>query len=177
MIKIFLPVLIFILLISGCSKENKNSSSEIKIEQQNPAPQKPVDEASGEIKIEPDPKINTDTSTTEPIADHHSKSPQVPKEENLTLNSKQTSKYIGKNATVTGYIADVFKNEKVAYLNFDAKFPKNTCAAVIFKDDFGKFGDVKKFKNKTITVSGIISEYNGKPQIILKSSSQVKITD
>jgi len=48
---------------------------------------------------------------------------------------------------------------------------------VIFKDEFSKFGDLNRFRDKTVEVSGIISEYKGKPQIILKSPSQVKIVN
>lgn len=175
MIKNFLLVIIVSLIFLGCSKENKNPSSEIKIEQQNP-PQKETPQQN--IKEEVKSETNTEAPLqTDKQSDKQSQQQQTQKEEAISLKAKQTGKYIGKNAVVTGYIADVYKNEKVAYLNFDGKFPKNTCAAVIFKDDFGKFGDVKRFKNKNVTVSGIISEYNGKPQIILKSTSQVKITD
>jgi hypothetical protein len=170
MSKVFLYILFFAFLITGCSKENKNPSGDIKIEQQNSPPK---DIKREELKNE----IKSDAKAEEQIQ-QDKQSPQTQqKQETVSLKAKQTSKYIGKNAIVTGYIADVYKNEKVAYLNFDGKFPKNTCAAVIFKDDFAKFGDVNRFKNKNVEVSGIISEYNGKPQIILKSTSQVKITN
>ncbi len=169
MIKNFSVVLICVFLIAGCSKENKNPSGDIKIEQQNP----PVKEAPAPISKE---EVKTELKSDEQVQDKQVPQ-QTQKPEAVSLKAKQTAKYIGKNAVVTGYIADVYKNEKVAYLNFDGKFPKNSCAAVIFKDDFGKFGDVNRFKNKNVEVSGIISEYNGKPQIILKSTSQVKITN
>jgi hypothetical protein len=170
MIKTFFSILICAFVISGCSKDSKNPSGDIKIEQQNPTRQEtPKQITAEEVKTEskPDERIQGDKQTPQ----------QTQKPESVYLKSKQASKYIGKNAVITGYIADVFKNEKVAYLNFDAKFPKNSCAAVIFKGDFSKFGDLNRFKNKNIQVDGIISEYNGKPQIILKSTSQVKITD
>jgi|WetSurMetagenome_2_1015567.scaffolds.fasta_scaffold116802_2 hypothetical protein len=91
------------------------------------------------------------------------------------ISSKEAAVNISKNALVTGFVADVTIREKVAYLNFDAKFPKNTFSAVIFKDKFEIFGDLAKFKNKTVEVSGVISEYKKKPQIILNVSSQIKI--
>ena len=170
MSKVFLYILILSFITAGCSKEDKNSSGDIKIEQQNP----PLKELP---KEEVKPEIKTEPKAEEQVQQDKQAPQQTQKPEAVSLKSKQTAKYIGKNAVVTGYIADVYKNEKVAYLNFDAKFPKNSCAAVIFKDDFKKFGDVNRFKNKNIEVSGIISEYNGKPQIILKSTSQVKITN
>ncbi|MBS1493348.1 MAG: hypothetical protein JST55_07555 [Bacteroidetes bacterium] len=172
--KVFLYILLIAFLFTGCSKENKNPSSDIKIEQQNPTPKEtPRETAKEEVKNE----NKTDAKAEEQIQQDKQVPQTQQKQETVSLKAKQTAKYIGKNAVVTGYIADVYKNEKVAYLNFDGKFPKNTCAAVIFKDDFAKFGDVNRFKNKNVEVSGIISEYNGKPQIILKSTSQVKITN
>ena len=171
--KILLTILICGLVLSGCSKENKNSSFEIKIEQNTSPKENPVQTPKEELKNETKPEIKTE----EQIQQDKQVPQQTQKPEAISLKSKQTAKYIGKNAIVSGYIADVYKNEKVAYLNFDGKFPKNSCAAVIFKDDFGKFGDLNRFKNKNVEVSGIISEYNGKPQIILKSTSQLKVTD
>jgi hypothetical protein len=171
--KILLTILICGLVLSGCSKENKNSSGEIKIEQNTSPKENPVQTPKEELKNETKPEIKTE----EQIQQDKQAPQQTQKPEAVSLKAKQTAKYIGKNAVVSGYIADVYKNEKVAYLNFDGKFPKNSCAAVIFKDDFGKFGDLNRFKNKNVEVSGIISEYNGKPQIILKSTSQLKVTD
>lgn len=168
MTKIFLSLLLVVLFISGCSKEKQQS--DIKIEQQTP-PTKEIP------KEQPKEDVKDTSKTTEQNGNLTQKNSAPPKQEAVNIKPKQTANYIGKNAVVTGYVADVFKNEKVAYLNFDGKFPKNSCAAVIFKDDFSKFGDLSRFKNKTIEVSGIISEYNGKPQIILKNSSQVKITN
>lgn len=171
--KILLTILICGLVLTGCSKENKNSAGEIKIEQNTPPKENPVQTPKEELKNETKPEIKTE----EQIQQDKQAPQQTQKPEAVSLKAKQTAKYIGKNAIVSGYIADVYKNEKVAYLNFDGKFPKNSCAAVIFKDDFKKFGDVNRFKNKNVEVSGIISEYNGKPQIILKSTSQLKVTD
>ena len=171
MIKNISVFFVCIFLIAGCSKENKNSSGDIKIEQQNP-PSKPT------VTELPKEEVKTESSKTDEQIQQDKQTPQQnQKPESISLKAKQTAKHIGKNAVVSGYIADVYKNEKVAYLNFDGKFPKNTFSGVIFKDDFSKFGDVNRFRNKNVEISGVISEYKGKPQIILKSTSQVKITN
>lgn len=170
MIKIFPVILFCIFIISGCSKE-KNSSSDIKIEQQNTAPIPKQNEGANQT-ADSSKKIIVDSLQSPEQTSH-----RIQQQETVFLKSKQAGKYIGKNATISGYVADVYKNEKVAYLNFDAKFPKNTVSAVIFKDDFTKFGDLNRFKNKNVEINGVISEYNGKPQVILKKTSQVKITN
>lgn len=169
MVKIGFSIFLAVFLISGCSKENKQQSNDIKIEQQYPL-KEPANETSKE-------EAKDTSKPVEQINNLNQENNSSPKREAVNIKPKQTANYIGKNAVVTGYVADVFKNEKVAYLNFDGKFPKNSFAAVIFKDDFSKFGNLSRFKNKTIEVSGIISKYNGKPQIILKNTSQIKITN
>ena len=72
----------------------------------------------------------------------------------VNLKSSETASKIGSNAVVTGYVADVTVREKVAYLNFDGKYPKNTFTAVVFADKFDYFGDLMIYKNKTVEVKG-----------------------
>ena len=72
-------------------------------------------------------------------------------------------------------MADVSVREKVAYLNFDAKYPNNTFTGVVFSSKFEVFGDLNRFKNKTVELKGVISTYNNKAQIILNSPMQLKI--
>ncbi len=96
-------------------------------------------------------------------------------QEYVNLKSSETSSKIGSYALVTGYVADVVIREKVAYLNFDGKYPKNTFTAVIFPDKFEMFGDLTAFKNRTVEVKGKIGQYGGKPQIILNNKNQIKI--
>jgi DNA/RNA endonuclease YhcR with UshA esterase domain len=76
---------------------------------------------------------------------------------------------------VTGYVADVVIRDKVAYLNFDGKYPKNTFTAVIFPEKYELFGDLKSYKNKTVEVKGKIGTYSGKPQIILNNKNQIRV--
>ncbi|HLT24336.1 MAG TPA: hypothetical protein VK004_04360, partial [Ignavibacteria bacterium] len=94
-----------------------------------------------------------------------------------TVSTRAAGKYIGENKTVRGDVADVNKRQKVWYLNFDGKYPNNTFTGVIFPRSFDAFPDVEQYEGKTIEISGEISEYNGKPQIILNDPSQVKVID
>jgi len=95
--------------------------------------------------------------------------------EYLNLKTSETASKIGSNSVVTGYVADVVIREKVAYLNFDGKYPKNTFTAVIFPDKFEVFGDLMIYKNKTVEVKGKIGQYRGKPQIILNNKNQLRV--
>ena len=93
------------------------------------------------------------------------------------ITSKEVKKHIGDSLRITGYIADIYLGEKVAYLNFENKFPKNVFSCAIFSGKFDEFGDLSKFKNRTAEVTGRITTYKNKPQIILESKDQIKIIE
>jgi hypothetical protein len=93
----------------------------------------------------------------------------------LSITSSEANNHINASAVVKGYVADVVIREKVAYLNFDKKYPKNTFSAVIFEGKFSEVGDLSVYKNQNVEVKGIITEYKGKPQIIVSSKNQISI--
>ena len=93
------------------------------------------------------------------------------------IQSSEAKANIDQRVILKGYVADVAVREKVAYLNLDKKYPNNTCSITIFEIDFDKFGDFGKYKNKNIEVTGRVTEYKGKPQIIIKSPTQIKIVN
>src|SRR5258708_9253490 len=51
----------------------------------------------------------------------------------------EAADYTGKTVTVKGFVADIYKSEKVAYLNFVEKYPDNPFTAVIFANKFSDF--------------------------------------
>ncbi|MCI0473005.1 MAG: hypothetical protein L0Y76_05410 [Ignavibacteria bacterium] len=95
----------------------------------------------------------------------------------VSISTSEVNEYVGKEAEVTGYVADVVVRPKVVYLNFDKKYPKNTFTAVIFPGDADKFGDVEQYRNKNVTIRGSIGTFNGKPQIILNDKEQISVNN
>lgn len=83
--------------------------------------------------------------------------------------------YTGKTVTVKGFVADIYQSEKVAYLNFVEKYPNNPFTGVIFASKFDDFPDISKFKNKNVELTGRVSVFKGKPQIILNSPKQIVV--
>lgn len=94
-----------------------------------------------------------------------------------TIKPSSAGKHIGQNATVKGYVADVHITKKVAYLNFDNKYPNHTFTGVIFARSFSVFDDLEQYEGKNVELTGEISEYKGKPQIILENKNQIKIAE
>jgi len=82
----------------------------------------------------------------------------------------------GRYVTVEGTIVNTYNSGKACFLNFHTNW-KKYFTAVIFRSDFSEFPSSPEsyYKNKKVRVSGTLKEYNGKPEIILKDQSQIKI--
>src|SRR5262245_23796958 len=96
------------------------------------------------------------------------------------ITPAQAKDYLGKTATVCGKVASakyaINTRRKPTFLNLDEPFPKHIFTAVIWDDARSKFGqpDVELL-NKRICVTGSIEEYKSKPEMILRSASQLKV--
>jgi DNA/RNA endonuclease YhcR with UshA esterase domain len=93
------------------------------------------------------------------------------------ISPLEASDYMGKYVTVKGLVVDVYRSDKVAYLNFVEKYPNNPFTGVIFANKFEEFGDVTKYEGKHVEISGRVSTFRGKPQMILDKLSQIKIVN
>lgn len=94
-----------------------------------------------------------------------------------TISALEAKDNVGKVVTVKGFVADVYQSDRVAYLNFVEKYPRNPFTAVIFPRSFEEFGDLYEYMGKNVAVTGIITTYKDKPQIILYNKSQVKVLE
>ena len=88
----------------------------------------------------------------------------------------EADKYYGQTVTVTGKIVATHNSGKACFLNFHPNY-KKYFTAVIFASDFGKFplNPESYYLDKDVKVTGLVKEYQGKPEIILKDPSQIEI--
>lgn len=82
---------------------------------------------------------------------------------------------IGQSVVVVEKVAEVHKTDKVIHLNLGAKFPQQTLTAVIFPAQFDAFTNVAALEGKTVEVSGKVTEYRGRPQIVLNTKGQLRV--
>ncbi len=116
-------------------------------------------------------KIRSITKDTARTVDNY----QVTSGEIRKVSSSEAVRFIGDSITVAGYVADVFESEKVIYLNFEKKFPRNVFTCTIFAGNAARFGDLRMYKGKNVEVTGKVTSYKNKPQMILWSEAQIKI--
>ena len=75
---------------------------------------------------------------------------------------------------IEGTIVDTYNSGNVCFLNFDTN---QYFTAVIFASDFPGFPFIPEgfYLGKTVQIIGIIKEYKGSPEIIVKTPQQIRI--
>lgn len=85
--------------------------------------------------------------------------------------------HIGQTVTLEAAVSEIHRTRsgRQILLNMNGRYPNNALTAVIFQNDFAKFGNVESFNGKTVRVTGAIKLYRGKPEIVLSDPSQLKL--
>lgn len=86
--------------------------------------------------------------------------------------------HIGEEKIIEGRIVDTYRSKtNTIFLNFEKPYPNHCFTAVIFSSDIYKFPENPEdyYYGKTVRISGEIKEYEGKPEIILKSVGQIEV--
>jgi micrococcal nuclease len=88
---------------------------------------------------------------------------------------KDADKYYNQYVIVEGTIVDTFNSGTVCFLNFDTNYQYFT--AVIFASDFVGFPFIPEdfYLGKKVYIIGLIKEYRGSPEIIVKTPQQIRI--
>jgi len=94
------------------------------------------------------------------------------------IDACKAKNYLGEEIIVQGEIVDTYRSKtNTVFLNFGNIYPKHCFVAVIFNSYQNKFAKKaeKYYADKMVRIKGKISEYKGKPQIILKNANQIEI--
>ncbi len=83
--------------------------------------------------------------------------------------------HIGEYSSVRGTLVKAYTSKTgTVFLDFCASYKTCQFSGVIFADDAKKFGDLSRYEDTTVTLTGKISSYEGKAQIVLSDPSQLK---
>jgi micrococcal nuclease len=96
-------------------------------------------------------------------------------DENISvIEWENAGKYVNQYVIVKGTIVDTYNSGKVCFLNFD---PDHYFTVVIFECDFPNFQEPPEvyYLGKNVYIAGIIKEYKGNPEIIVKTPAQIKV--
>jgi hypothetical protein len=96
-----------------------------------------------------------------------------------SLQSYQAKNHIGETATVCGLVVSSkyaeASHRSPTFLNLDRAYPQQPFTIVIWGADRAKFGKPEaNYADKRVCVTGTITEYRGKPEIIATDPSQIQ---
>ena len=94
-----------------------------------------------------------------------------------TIMPSDAPSHIGEHVTVEGIVMEVHHaaSGRATFLNMGGRYPNNVFTAVIFVDDALKFPGIDLLQGKTVDITGTITPYKKRPEIILNDAEQIKI--
>lgn len=100
--------------------------------------------------------------------------------QNAQITAAEAKDRIGERATVCGNVASSRFASKSkgqpTFLNLEKSYPNKVFTVVIWGEDRSKFDKPEsKYQDHKICVSGKITNYQGEPEIVASSPSQVEI--
>src|SRR5438874_13035747 len=91
-----------------------------------------------------------------------------------TYTATEAAKHVGETATVTDRVDGVHQSGKGnIFLNMGGKYPNQAFTAFIPSANAAQFSQPQQYEGRTVVVSGKITLYRGKPEIIVNSLSQI----
>jgi len=91
-----------------------------------------------------------------------------------TIDYTEASAHIGDYASVRGTLVDAYTSASgTVFLDFCKSYKTCPFSGVIFADDVKKFGDLSRYAGTAVTLTGKISSYQDKAEIILSDPSQL----
>ena len=100
-----------------------------------------------------------------------------------TIEPSQAIEHVGERKTVCGRVASAMyarrSRGKPTFLNLDRPYPRQVFTAVIWIDARKRFSfkPEVRFKDKRVCVSGRITSYRGKAQIVVKDGRQIRLDE
>jgi DNA/RNA endonuclease YhcR with UshA esterase domain len=93
-----------------------------------------------------------------------------------TYTAVEAAKHIGETATITDRVDGVHQSSKGnIFLNMGGKYPNQAFTAFIPSASAAQFPNPQQHEGRTVAVSGKITLYKGKPEIIVNSPSQISV--
>jgi hypothetical protein len=92
------------------------------------------------------------------------------------IGTDEATNYYGREMIVTGTVAQVSIRSRIVLLNMDKPYPDSPFTLVIFSAATNQFGNLKLLKGASVEVTGIITNYHDRAEMVLRHAGQLKIT-
>lgn len=91
--------------------------------------------------------------------------------------AKDASQYVGKSVTVCDSVYGAKALDKLTLINVGGSYPKELLTVVVNKEDISKFSSepASMFLGNKICVTGTVSEFKGKFQIVVTEPKQILV--
>jgi DNA/RNA endonuclease YhcR with UshA esterase domain len=94
----------------------------------------------------------------------------------VACTAAEAAKHVGEIATVTDKVVGVHQSSKGhIFLNMGGTYPNQQFTVFIPTGSASQFSNPQQYEGKTVSVSGKITLYHGKPEIIVENVSQIII--
>jgi DNA/RNA endonuclease YhcR with UshA esterase domain len=92
------------------------------------------------------------------------------------IPAAEASAHVSQSETVEGVVSEVHtaRSGKATFIDIGGRYPNESFTAVIFESNMAAVGDVSGLTGKTVDVTGVIKEYQGRPEVIVTSRSQIR---
>jgi len=120
-------------------------------------------------------------SETPPSVNQQAPTPPTPTPTVKAIPAAEGQQHVGESVTICGLVAGARFYESPggsrSYLNFDRPYPNQSFTAVIEAPNRGKFKRPPEvlFNGRTICVTGLVTTFSGRPQIVVENPSQIVI--
>jgi len=92
-----------------------------------------------------------------------------------TIDYTDAPAHVGEYASVRGTLQDAYTSASgTVFLDFCKSYKTCPFSGVIFADDAKAFGDLSRLAGQTVTLTGKISSYQGKAEIVLSDPGQLR---
>ncbi|WP_461787863.1 hypothetical protein [Pedobacter sp.] len=94
-----------------------------------------------------------------------------------TISIKDAVNYVGKEVTICDSVYSARAMDNLSLMNLGGKFPKELLTVVVFKADRAKFEKepVEIFEHQRICITGTVTLYKEKLQIVVNDPKQLKL--
>jgi hypothetical protein len=94
------------------------------------------------------------------------------------FTASEAAAHVRETVTVCGKVTGTHyaaaSRGKPTFINFDKPYPNQDFTVMVWDDDRAGFGDLDKYTGRQICAHGVITEYRGKPEMILRSPDSLQ---